>query len=49
MHYIFWPGYPEQQLFESGFPRVRATGRSIVLSRQILAKLGHFRIPVPLW
>ena len=43
------PGSADRQLFESGFSRVRATGRPIVLSRQYLAQFGRFRIPAPLW
>ena len=47
--YITHPGSANRQLFESGFSRVRATGRPIVLSRQYLAQFGRFRIPAPLW
>ena len=49
MRYITCPGSADRQLFESGFSRVRATGRPIVLSRQYLAQFGRFRIPAPLW
>jgi len=44
VHYITCPGSAERQLFESGFSRIRATGRPIVLSRQYLAQFGRFRI-----
>ena len=46
---ITYPGSADRQFFESGFSRVRATGRPIVLSRQYLAQFGRFRIPAPLW
>ena len=49
MRYITCPGSADRQLFESGFSRVRATGRPIVLSRQYLAQFGRIRIPAPLW
>ena len=49
MRYITWPGSADQQLFESAFSRVRATGRPVVLSRQNLAQFGRFRITAPLW
>ena len=43
VRYITYPGSADQQLFESAFFRVRATGRPIVLSRQYLAQSGRFR------
>ena len=49
MRYITCPGSADRQLFESGFLRVRATGRPIVLSRQYLAQFGRFRIPAAFW
>ena len=49
VRYITCPGSADRQLFESGFSRVRATGRFIVLSRQYLAQFGRLRIPAPLW
>ena len=49
VRYITYPGSANRQLFESGFSRVRATARPIVLSRQYLAQFGRFRIPAPLW
>ena len=49
VRYITHPGSANRQLFESGFSRVRATGRPFVLSRQYLGQFGRFRIPAPLW
>ena len=49
VRYITHPGSANRQLFDSGFSRVRATRRPIVLSRQYLAQFGRFRIPAPLW
>ena len=49
MRCITCPGSADRQLFESGFSRVRATGRPIVLSRQNLAQFGRLRIPAPSW
>ena len=49
VRYITYPGSADRQLFKSGFSRVRATGRPIVLSRRYLAQFSRFRIPAPLW
>ena len=49
VRYITYPGSANRQLFESGFSRVRATARPIVLSREYLAQFGRFRIPAQLW
>lgn len=49
VRYITFPGSDNRQLFESGFTRTRATSRSIVLSREYLARYGRFRIPALLW
>ncbi|MDD9949249.1 MAG: class I SAM-dependent methyltransferase [candidate division Zixibacteria bacterium] len=49
IRYITFPGSDDRQLFESGFSRMRATSRPIVLSREYLARFGRFRIPAMLW
>lgn len=49
VRYITFPGSDDRQLFESGFSRMRATSRPIVLSREYLARFGRFRIPALLW
>lgn len=49
VRYITFPGTDDRQLFESGFSRLRATSRPIVLSREFLVRFGRFRIPALLW
>lgn len=49
VHYITYPASGNRQLFESGFSRMRATARPIVLSREYLTQFGRFRIPALLW
>lgn len=49
VRYITFPGSDDRQLFESGFSRLRATSRPVVLSREYLARFGRFRIPAMLW
>ncbi len=46
---ITYPNFPSRPLFESEYSWVRATAKPIVLSREFLARFGHFRIPAQLW